>query len=107
MQGVQAALEDPGASISGTRGVYGDTNVKPGDLFSNNFSQEGSAVNTDVNDIENRTGSMLTQASSTIVPQKDAEDMNGDEVERRLGMMSKGGQGFPKTHELNNQVRSI
>jgi len=107
IQGVQAALEDPGASISASRGQYGDTTVKPGDLFSTNFSQGADVGNQLTTDPKNQTGSLYTESSATKTPDKDPEDLQREEVNKRLVMMAGGRQGFPRTHELNNQVRSI
>ena len=107
IQGVQAALEDPGASISASRGQYGDTTVKPGDLFATNFSQGDSPGNSALTDLKNQSGSLDTEASATTVPDKDPEDFETRELNNRLRTMAGGRQGFPRTHELNNQVRSV
>ncbi len=107
IQGVQAALEDPGASISASRGQYGDTTVKPGDLFATNFSQGDAPGNSALTDLKNQSGSLDVKASATTVPDKDPEDFETEELTNRLATMAGGRQGFPKTHELNNQMRSV
>ena len=104
IQGVQAALEDPGASISASRGQYGDTTVKPGDLFSTNFSQGDAPGNSALTDLKNQSGSLDTEASATTVPDKDPEDFEANELNNRLATMAKGGQGFPGLNNRNREV---
>ena len=101
IQGVQAALEDPGASISASRGQYGDTTVKPGDLFSTNFSQGDAPGNSALTNLKNQSGSLDTEVSATTVPDKDPEDL---ELNNRLARMAKGGQGFPGLNNRNREV---
>ena len=103
IQGVQAAFDNPGAATK-ERSAYGDTSVKPGQLFASNFSQQDSPGNEPLNDRLNQTGSLDTQASSTSTPQQDPEEMETDALSRRLKMMAKGGQGFPGLNDRNREV---
>jgi hypothetical protein len=113
VQGVQDALEDPFKSISEGRSRYGAPTLVPGDIASNNFSQKDSPGNQDQLDLENRSGSMLTQVSSTNVPQEDvpameknayAQQFGTSNMEERMKNMAKGGQGFPGLNNRNREV---
>ena len=110
IQGVQSVMEDgPGTSIQETRSQskYGNVNLMPNDVqrgAKSNFQQSDSPGNRPMEDLPNQTGSTVTQASSTNVPQQDPEAMETSALERRLGNMAKGGQGFPG---LNNRGREV
>ena len=108
IQGVQSVMEDgAGAAIQATRSKYGNVNIMPNELIQgaqSNFSQKDAPGNQDIGDIKNRSGSVITQASSTNVPQEDPEAMETDALERRLGLMAKGGQGFPGLNDRNREV---
>jgi hypothetical protein len=69
-----------------------------------NFQQEDSPGNQPLEDLPNQTGSVVTEASSTNVPQQDPDAMETDALERRLAMMAKGGQGFPGLNNRNREV---
>ena len=108
IQGVQSVMEDgAGAAIQATRSKYGNVNIMPNELIQgaqSNFSQKDAPGNQDIGDIKNRSGSIITQASSTNVPQEDPEAMETDALERRLSLMAKGGQGFPGLNDRNREV---
>ena len=108
IQGVQSVMEDgAGTAIQATRSKYGNVNIMPNELIQgsqSNFSQKDAPGNQDIGDIKNRTGSVITEASSTNVPQEDPEAMETDALERRLGLMAKGGQGFPGLNNRNREV---
>ena len=69
-----------------------------------NFAQEDTPGNQAMEDLPNQTGSTVTQASSTNVPQQDPEAMETSALENRLAMMRKGGQGFPGLNDRNRMV---
>ena len=108
IQGVQSVMEDgAGTAIQATRSKYGNVNIMPNELIQgaqSNFSQKDAPGNQDIGDIKNRTGSVITETSSTNVPQEDPEAMETDALERRLGLMAKGGQGFPGLNNRNREV---
>ena len=108
IQGVQSVMDDgAGAAVANTRTKYGNVNLMPQQVLqgqTSNFAQEDSPGNQSMEDLPNQTGSTVTQASSTNVPQQDPEAMETSALERRLGNMAKGGQGFPG---LNNRGREV
>ena len=108
IQGVQSVMKDgPGTAVQNTRTKYGNANIMPNQEMqgeTSNFQQEDSPGNQSMEDLPNQTGSVVTQASSTNVPQQDPDAMETDALERRLGMMAKGGQGFPGLNNRNREV---
>ena len=108
IQGVQSVMKDgPGVAIQNTRTKYGNANIMPNQVLqgeTSNFQQEDSPGNQAMEDLPNQTGSVVTQASSTNVPQQDPDAMETDALERRLSMMAKGGQGFPGLNNRNREV---
>ena len=108
IQGVQSVMKDgPGTAVQNTRTKYGNANIMPNQVMqgeTSNFQQEDSPGNQSMEDLPNQTGSVVTQASSTNVPQQDPDAMETDALERRLSMMAKGGQGFPGLNNRNREV---
>jgi hypothetical protein len=108
IQGVQSVMDDgAGKAIQNTRTKYGNANIMPNQVLqgeTSNFQQEDSPGNQAMEDLPNQTGSVVTQASSTNVPQQDPDAMETDALERRLSMMAKGGQGFPGLNNRNREV---
>tara|TARA_Y100000768_G_C23894345_1_gene641780 strand:- start:133 stop:567 length:435 start_codon:yes stop_codon:yes gene_type:complete len=108
IQGVQSVMKDgPGTAVQNTRTKYGNANIMPNQVMqgeTSNFAQEDSPGNQSMEDLPNQTGSVVTQASSTNVPQQDPDAMETDALERRLSMMAKGGQGFPGLNNRNREV---
>jgi hypothetical protein len=108
IQGVQSVMDDgAGAAVANTRGKYGDTSLKTNQVMqgeTSNFQQEDSPGNQPLEDLPNQTGSTVTEASSTNVPQQDPTNMETDALERRLAMMAQGGQGFPGLNNRNREV---
>lgn len=107
IQGVQSVM-DEGAGTAVTRtNKYGNVNIMPNEVLqgsSSNFAQKDAPGNQDLNDIKNRSGSIITEASSTNVPQEDPDSMETSALERRLSMMARGGQGFPGLNNRNREV---
>jgi len=108
IQGVQSVMDDgAGAAVANTRTKYGNVNLMPQQVLqgqTSNFAQEDSPGNQSMEDLPNQTGSTVTQASSTNVPQQDPEAMETSALENRLEMMRKGGQGFPGLNNRNREV---
>ena len=108
IQGVQSVMDDGvGSEIQNSRSKYGNVNLMPNQVLqgqTSNFQQEDSPGNQSMEDLPNQTGSVVTQASSTNVPQQDPDSMETDALERRLSMMAKGGQGFPGLNNRNREV---
>jgi hypothetical protein len=108
IQGVQSVMDDgAGAAVANTRTKYGNVNLMPQQVLqgqTSNFAQEDSPGNQSMEDLPNQTGSTVTQASSTNVPQQDPEAMETSALENRLEMMRKGGQGFPGLNDRNREV---
>ena len=108
IQGVQSVMDDgAGVAVANTRGKYGDTSLKTNQVMqgeTSNFQQEDSPGNQPLEDLPNQTGSVVTEASSTNVPQQDPTNMETDALERRLAMMAQGGQGFPGLNNRNREV---
>ena len=108
IQGVQSVMDDgAGVAVANTRGKYGDTSLKTNQVMqgeTSNFQQEDSPGNQPLEDLPNQTGSTVTEASSTNVPQQDPTNMETDALERRLAMMAQGGQGFPGLNNRNREV---
>ena len=108
IQGVQSVMDDgAGAAVANTRTKYGNVNLMPQQVMqgqNSNFAQEDSPGNQGMEDLPNQTGSTVTQASSTNVPQQDPEAMETSALENRLEMMRKGGQGFPGLNDRNREV---
>lgn len=106
IQGVQSVMESgPGEAVRDSRTKYGNVNLMPNQIMQgsdSNFAQQDTPGNTGVADLKNQTGAVATEASATSVPQQDPDSFETDALERRLGMMAKGGQGFPG---LNDQSR--
>ena len=104
IQGVQSVMQEGvGTAIQNTRTKYGNSNLMTNQVVggqNSNYAAEDSPGNQPLEDLPNQTGSMLTEASSTNVPQQDPNQMETDALERRLSMMARGGQGFPG---LNNR----
>ena len=107
IQGVQSVMDDgAGAAAANTRTKYGNVNLMPQQVLqgqTSNFAQEDTPGNQSMEDLPNQTGSTVTQASSTNVPQQDPETMETDALERRLSMMAKGGQGFPGLNDRGRE----
>ena len=108
IQGVQSVMEEgPGVAVRNTRTKYGNANIMPNQIFqgeTSNFQQEDNPGNQQLENLTHQTGSVTTQASSTNVPQQDPDSMETDALERRLGMMARGGQGFPGLNNRNQGV---
>ena len=110
VQGVQSVMEEgAGTPIQETRSQskYGNVTLMPNEVLQgrkSNFRQVDSPGNQPMADLPNQTGSILTEASSTNVPQQDPESFETDALERRLSMMAKGGQGFPGLNNRNREV---
>ena len=108
IQGVQSVMDDgAGAAVANTRTKYGNVNLMPQQVLqgqTSNFAQEDSPGNQSMEDLPNQTGSTVTQASSTNVPQQDPEAMETSALENRLDLMRKGGQGFPGLNDRNREV---
>jgi len=108
IQGVQSVMDDgAGAAVANTRTKYGNVNLMPQQVLqgqTSNFAQEDSPGNQSMEDLPNQTGSTVTQASSTNVPQQDPEAMETSALENRLELMRKGGQGFPGLNDRNREV---
>ena len=108
IQGVQSVMDDgAGAAVANTRTKYGNVNLMPQQVLqgqTSNFAQEDTPGNQAMEDLPNQTGSTVTQASSTNVPQQDPEAMETSALENRLAMMRKGGQGFPGLNDRNRMV---
>ena len=108
IQGVQSVMNDgPGTAVQNTRTKYGNANLMPNQVMqgqNSNFQQEDSPGNQPLEDLPNQTGSVVTEASSTNIPQQDPDAMETDALERRLAMMAKGGQGFPGLNNRNREV---
>jgi len=108
IQGVQSVMDDgAGKAIQNTRTKYGNANIMPNQVLqgeTSNFQQEDSPGNQPLEDLPNQTGSTVTEASSTNVPQQDPTNMETDALERRLAMMAQGGQGFPGLNNRNREV---
>ena len=108
IQGVQSVMDDgAGAAVANTRTKYGNVNLMPQQVLqgqTSNFAQEDTPGNQSMEDLPNQTGSTVTQASSTNVPQQDPEAMETSALENRLEMMRKGGQGFPGLNNRNREV---
>jgi hypothetical protein len=108
IQGVQSVMDDgAGAAVANTRTKYGNVNLMPQQVLqgqTSNFAQEDSPGNQSMEDLPNQTGSTVTQASSTNVPQQDPEAMETSALENRLELMRKGGQGFPGVNDRNREV---
>jgi hypothetical protein len=108
IQGVQSVMDDgAGAAVANTRTKYGNVNLMPQQVLqgqTSNFAQEDSPGNQSMEDLPNQTGSTVTQASSTNVPQQDPEAMETSALENRLEMMRRGGQGFPGLNDRNREV---
>jgi len=117
IQGVQSVMDDgAGAAVANTRTKYGNVNLMPQQVMqgqTSNFAQEDSPGNRGMEDLPNQTGSTVTQASSTNVPQQDPEAMEAaalenqmgtDKLSGRLEKMRNGGQGFPGLNDRNREV---
>lgn len=108
IQGVQSVMDEgAGTAIEATRTKYGNVNIMPNEVLqgsSSNFAQKDAPGNQDLGDIKNRSGSIITEASSTNVPQEDPDAMETSALERRLSMMARGGQGFPGLNNRNREV---
>ena len=110
IQGVQSVMQDgAGSAVAATRDELGITNLPVNQLIqgaNSNFQQGDSPGNRPfrTQELANQTGSVMTQSSSTNVPQQDPEDMEYDALDRRLAMMAKGGQGFPGLNNRNREV---
>ena len=108
IQGVQSVMDDgAGAAVANTRTKYGNVNLMPQQVLqgqTSNLAQEDSPGNQSMEDLPNQTGSTVTQASSTNVPQQDPEAMETSALENRLELMRKGGQGFPGLNDRNREV---
>lgn len=108
IQGVQSVMDEgAGTAIEATRTKYGNVNIMPNEVLqgrSSNFAQKDAPGNQDLGDIKNRSGSVITEASSTNVPQEDPDSMETSALERRLSMMARGGQGFPGLNNRNREV---
>jgi len=108
IQGVQSVMDDgAGAAVANTRTKYGNVNLMPQQVLqgqTSNFAQEDTPGNQSMEDLPNQTGSTVTQASSTNVPQQDPEAMETSALENRLELMRKGGQGFPGLNDRNREV---
>ena len=108
IQGVQSVMNDgAGEAIRNTRTKYGNANIMANQVLqgqTSNFQQEDSPGNQPLEDLPNQTGSIVTEASSTNVPQQDPDQMETDALDRRLALMAKGGQGFPGLNNRNREV---
>ena len=108
IQGVQSVMDDgAGEAIRNTRTKYGNANIMANQVLqgqTSNFQQEDSPGNQPLEDLPNQTGSIVTEASSTNVPQQDPDQMETDALDRRLALMAKGGQGFPGLNNRNREV---
>ena len=110
IQGVQSVMEDgAGSAVAATRDERGITNLPVNQLIqgkNSNFQQGDSPGNQPfrAQELANQTGSVMTETSSTNVPQQDPEDMEYDALDRRLNLMAKGGQGFPGLNNRNREV---
>ena len=105
--GVQQVIEEgvAGDVVRDSRTKYGNVNVMPNDVLqSSTFAQRDAPGNQDQLDIKHRSGSMITESSSTNVPQQDPDAMETDALSRRLSNMAKGGQGFPGLNNRNREV---
>ena len=108
IQGVQSVMNDgAGEAVRNTRTKYGNANIMANQVLqgqTSNFQQEDSPGNQPLEDLPNQTGSIVTEASSTNVPQQDPDQMETDALDRRLALMAKGGQGFPGLNNRNREV---
>jgi len=107
-QGVQSVMNDgPGVAIQNTRTKYGNVNLMPNEVIqgqTSNFANQEAPGNQPLNDLPNQTGAVLTQASSTNVPQEDPGEMETDALERRLALYAKAGQGFAGYNDRSRGV---
>jgi hypothetical protein len=105
-QGIQTVMEDgTGTAIQNTRTKYGNVNIMPQEVLegkSSNFAQKDAPGSVVQNDSENVSGSMVTQRSSTNIPQEDPASFEASGLEERLKMYAEKGQGFPG---LNDRSR--
>ena len=93
IQGVQSVMDDgAGAAVANTRTKYGNVNLMPQQVLqgqTSNFAQEDTPGNQSMEDLPNQTGSTVTQASSTNVPQQDPDAIGTRALDRRLAMYRK------------------
>ena len=107
-QGVQSVMHDgAGMAIANTRTKYGNVNVMPQQVLegaTSNFAHQESPGNQPLSDLPNQSGAVMTQVSSTNVPQEDPKEMETDALERRLALYAKAGQGFAGYNDRSRGV---